>query len=116
MVCPRAARGSLEHGYAAQDDPSRRRVGAHDGRKRAGLGTGAEPRRPAEGELSGAGCAVVAVDTPVNFLHRVTTMLIADAQRDVRSTFLGGSVGQLVSAVLWAASAALATWGRPRQA
>jgi hypothetical protein len=43
-------------------------------------------------------------------------MLIADAQRDVRSTFLGGFVGQLVSAVLWAASAALATWGRPRQA
>jgi hypothetical protein len=43
-------------------------------------------------------------------------MLIADAQRDVRSTFLGGFVGQLVSAVLWAVSAALATWGRPRQA
>jgi hypothetical protein len=43
-------------------------------------------------------------------------MLIADAQRDVRSTFLGGFVGQLVSAFLWAVSAALATWGRPRQA
>jgi len=43
-------------------------------------------------------------------------MLIADAQRDVRSTFLGGFVGQLVSAVLWGVSAALATWGRPRQA
>src|SRR5688500_290163 len=43
-------------------------------------------------------------------------MLIADAQRDVRTTFLGGFVGQLVSAVLWAVSAALATWGRPRQA
>ena len=43
-------------------------------------------------------------------------MLIADAQRDVRSTFLGGFVGQLVSAVLWAVSAALATWGTPRQA
>ena len=43
-------------------------------------------------------------------------MLIADAQRDVRSTFLGGFVGQFVSAVLWAVSAGLATWGRPRQA
>ena len=43
-------------------------------------------------------------------------MLIADAQRDVRSAFLGGFVGQLVSAFLWAVSAAFATWGSPRQA
>ena len=43
-------------------------------------------------------------------------MHVADAQRDVRSTFLGGFAGQLVSAALWFASAALGTWGTPRQA
>jgi hypothetical protein len=43
-------------------------------------------------------------------------MHIADAQRDVRTTFRGGFVAHLVSGALWAASAALATWGRPRQA
>jgi len=41
-------------------------------------------------------------------------MRIADAQRDVRTTFLGGFAGQLVSAVVWASSAALATWGSTR--
>jgi hypothetical protein len=41
-------------------------------------------------------------------------MQIADAQREVRSVFLGGLVGQLVSAVLWAISAALATYVSPR--
>lgn len=40
-------------------------------------------------------------------------MQIADAQREVRSAFLGGFVGQLVSAVLWAASGALAVWRSP---
>ena len=40
-------------------------------------------------------------------------MNISDAQRDVRTTFLGGFVGQLVSGVLWALSAALATWRSP---
>jgi len=43
-------------------------------------------------------------------------MLVADAQREVRTAFVGGSMGQLVSGLLWLASAALATWGTPRQA
>jgi hypothetical protein len=34
----------------------------------------------------------------------------------VRLTFLGGFAGQLVSGALWFASAALGTWGAPRQA
>ncbi len=37
-------------------------------------------------------------------------MEIAVAQRDVRTTFMGGFAGQLVSGVIWAISAALATW------
>jgi len=37
-------------------------------------------------------------------------MNISDAQRDVRTTFLGGFAGQLVSSALWFLSAALATW------
>jgi hypothetical protein len=41
-------------------------------------------------------------------------MTIADAQRDVRTTFLGGFAGQLVSGLVWLASAALATWISPR--
>jgi hypothetical protein len=36
---------------------------------------------------------------------------IADAQRDVRTVFVGGFAGQLVCGVLWAASAATLTWG-----
>ncbi len=43
-------------------------------------------------------------------------MNIEAAQREVRTVFLGGFVGQLVSAVLWFASAALATWSGPRNA
>ena len=43
-------------------------------------------------------------------------MEIAQAQRDVRTTFEGGFVGGLVSGSLWAASAALATWSTPRNA
>jgi hypothetical protein len=43
-------------------------------------------------------------------------MTIADAQRDVRTTFLGGFAGQLVSGLVWFASAALATWASPRAA
>jgi hypothetical protein len=43
-------------------------------------------------------------------------MHIEDAQRDVRATFLGGFAGQLVSGMLWAAAAALGTWGTPRLA
>jgi hypothetical protein len=41
-------------------------------------------------------------------------MHVADAQREVRSIYIGGSVGQVVSAILWAASAALTTWLSPR--
>ena len=37
-------------------------------------------------------------------------MMIEQAQRDVRTTFLGGFAGQLVSAVIWFLSAGLATW------
>jgi len=38
-------------------------------------------------------------------------MQIEDAQREVRQAYMGGSVGQLVSAGIWLGSAALATWG-----
>lgn len=41
-------------------------------------------------------------------------MQIEDAQRDVRRAFLCGSAGQLVTAVLWAGSAACSTWMSPR--
>jgi len=43
-------------------------------------------------------------------------MQVAEAQREVRSVYLGGALGQLVSGVLWLASAAAGTWGTPRQA
>lgn len=37
-------------------------------------------------------------------------MEISTAQSDVRATFLGGFAGQLVSSIIWGASAAAATW------
>jgi hypothetical protein len=37
-------------------------------------------------------------------------MQIADAQRDVRTTFVGGFAGQLASSLIWFASAATLTW------
>src|SRR5512147_2268021 len=43
-------------------------------------------------------------------------MLVQDAQRDVRTVFLGGFPGQLVSGTLWLASAAVGTWGPHRGA
>ena len=43
-------------------------------------------------------------------------MLIADAQREVRSVYVGGVTGLLTSAALWSLSAALGTWGSTRQA
>jgi len=43
-------------------------------------------------------------------------MNIAEAQRDVRTVFLGGAVGQLVAGLLWLGSAALGTWFSPRSA
>ncbi len=43
-------------------------------------------------------------------------MLVRDAQQEVRSVFAGGSLGQLVAGSLWLVSAALGTWGSPREA
>jgi hypothetical protein len=43
-------------------------------------------------------------------------MQVQDAQREVRTIFVGGFWGQLVSSVLWLASAALGTWMTPRAA
>jgi hypothetical protein len=41
-------------------------------------------------------------------------MDIQDAQREVRSVYIGGFVGQLVSSVIWLMSAALGTWVNPK--
>ena len=41
----------------------------------------------------------------------VASLLIADAQRDVRRTYVGGFYGQLVSGAVWLAAAAVGTWG-----
>lgn len=43
-------------------------------------------------------------------------MHIIDAQHEVRTRFVGGFYGQLVSGVLWLVAAALATWSTPRAA
>ncbi len=43
-------------------------------------------------------------------------MEISAAQRDVRTTFLGGFAGQLVSSLVWFASAACMTWSTFRAA
>ena len=43
-------------------------------------------------------------------------MEIADAQREMRLRFAGGSYGQLVSGALWLAAAGLANWSSPRAA
>src|SRR3954453_8187633 len=43
-------------------------------------------------------------------------MQVADAQSKVRTLYAGGFFGQLLSAVLWFGSAALATWRSPRAA
>jgi len=40
-------------------------------------------------------------------------MNIRDAQREMRSAFLGGFAGQLVSGVIWLIAAALGTWLSP---
>jgi hypothetical protein len=40
-------------------------------------------------------------------------MLVSDAQREVRTVYLGGSVGQLVSALVWLASASAGTLASP---
>ena len=41
-------------------------------------------------------------------------MEIEDAQREVRSVYIGGFGGQLVSAVIWLVSPALGTWVTPK--
>ena len=41
-------------------------------------------------------------------------MDIQDAQREVRSVYIGGFWGQLVSSILWLVSAALGTWVSPK--
>lgn len=37
-------------------------------------------------------------------------MQIHDAQKEVRTVFIGGSIGQAVSGIIWLISAALGTW------
>ena len=41
-------------------------------------------------------------------------MRIEDAQREVRSTFIGSFAGSLVSGAIWLLSAAFVTWGSRR--
>ncbi len=41
-------------------------------------------------------------------------MDIQDAQREVRSVYIGGFWGQLVSSLIWLVSAALGTWTTPK--
>ncbi len=41
-------------------------------------------------------------------------MRISEAQKEMRTRFVGGFYGQLVSGWLWLVSASLATWGSPR--
>src|ERR1700680_4740448 len=41
-------------------------------------------------------------------------MDIQDAQREVRSVYIGGFWGQLVSSVIWLVSATLGTWVTPK--
>ncbi|MHB8527151.1 MAG: DUF7010 family protein [Candidatus Acidiferrales bacterium] len=43
-------------------------------------------------------------------------MLVQEAQREVRTIFIGGFWGQLVSSAIWLASAALGFWVTPRAA
>ncbi|HKQ57417.1 MAG TPA: hypothetical protein VJY35_06080 [Candidatus Eisenbacteria bacterium] len=43
-------------------------------------------------------------------------MQVADAQRELRLTYLGGFPGGLVSGALWLLSSALGTWDTPRSA
>lgn len=43
-------------------------------------------------------------------------MLVKDAQREVRLTYIGGFPGGLVSGAIWLVSAALGTWGSTQNA
>lgn len=40
-------------------------------------------------------------------------MDILKAQFEMRSAFLGGFAGQMVSGLIWLVSAAISVWGRP---
>lgn len=44
----------------------------------------------------------------------MSSLPIDEAQREMRSVYLRGFAGQLVSGLLWAVSAALATWQSPK--
>lgn len=41
-------------------------------------------------------------------------MNISDSQQEMRSAFLGGFAGQMVSGVIWLAASALSVWAAPR--
>jgi len=43
-------------------------------------------------------------------------MRVVDAQREIRQGYMGGFMGQMVSGLLWLASAVVATWSSPRSA
>ena len=43
-------------------------------------------------------------------------MRIVDGQREMRTRYVGGFYGQLVSGLLWLLSAGLAVWSSPRAA
>lgn len=45
---------------------------------------------------------------------RTRLITVGDAQQEVRSVFLGGSVGQLIAGVIWVVSAALGTFANER--
>ena len=45
---------------------------------------------------------------------RSISMHVTDAQREVRTVFIGGFVGQAVSSGIWLVSAALAMWMSPK--
>jgi hypothetical protein len=53
---------------------------------------------------------------PTNTFFEGLNMLVPDAQREVRTVFIGGFWGQLVSSAIWLASAALGMWVTPRAA
>ena len=41
-------------------------------------------------------------------------MLITDAQREMRTAYMGGFIGQLVAGIIWALSAAFSIWISPK--
>ena len=47
---------------------------------------------------------------PVSIVQKDKKMTIQEAQREFRSVFLGGAVGQFVTGIVWLLSAALSSW------